>query len=451
MATNTAEMRQTRHKLILDARGILDKAEEEKRSLSAEEEERYQKTWGEAEEWRTKIDEAERRNDLEAEEHRELARRREELERAEKDGEEHRKRAEEESRRQAAHRKPDKEDEEERRTLSPFGDSDEFLEEHHRVRQTDEYHRGFCKGLFGRGKLDEEEHRAQVAGKGEKGGYLYASEQFLNELISDINDAVVVRSLARRFMIPSNDSLGVPTIVTKAEDAEWTSELGVPTRTKIVFGKRALTPHPLAKEIIVSKVLVKKAPNIVEIVRGELARVVGEAEENAAMTGHGSEQYLGVFTANNDGIGTARDVSTGNTSALVKFDNLKRVQFTLKQAYWRAARWLMHRDIMGQLAREKDGEGRYLMQDSVVNGDPVTLLLGFPVVLSEFAPHTTGSGNYALCFGDFSWFWIVDGIDMEIVRLEELYARENQDLFIIRAYSDGAPVKAEAFVRSTFA
>jgi HK97 family phage major capsid protein len=106
---------------------------------------------------------------------------------------------------------------------------------------------------------------------------------------------------------------------------------------------------------------------------------------------------------------------------------------------------------MKQVAKEKDGNGRYLMQDSVVNGTPLSNLIGFPVTLSRFAPSTTGSGNYAYCFGDFSWYWIVDGMDPDVTRLEELYARENQDLFIIRAAMDGAPVKAEAFVRGTFA
>jgi hypothetical protein len=38
-------------------------------------------------------------------------------------------------------------------------------------------------------------------------------------------------------------------------------------------------------------------------------------------------------------------------------------------------------------------------------------------------------------------------MDMEIQRCEELYVRNNQDLFIIRMASDGAPVRSEAFVR----
>ncbi len=431
MPVNTTELRQKRAKALADCRVLLDKAESEDRAMTAEENGQYDRIWKDYEDLGRQVEDGEKRNKLERIEEEERQRQKEEEEKR---------------------RNPDtkaSEKDEERRIINAFEDME--LTEEQRVRKTSEYHAGFCKRLFGRGVLTDEEHRAQIAGKAEKGGYLYASEQFVNELISDVDDAVVFRQFARKFPLATADTLGVPTFTSKASDAEWTSELGVPSRDSLTFGKRTLTASPIAKEVPVSKTLIRKAPNIVSIVRGELARVVGTAFENGYMTGNGHQQPLGLFTASNDGIGTARDTSTGNTSTEVKFDNLIEAWFTLKQQYWSKARFLMHRTIMKQVAKEKDGEGRYLMNDSVVNGTPVSNLLGFPVTLSEFAPSTTGSGNYAYALGDFSWYWIVDALDPDITRLEELYARENQDLFIIRSAGDGAPVKAEAFVRGTFA
>ena len=424
MPTNTTEIRQERRKFLVDARSILDAADKEKRQLTDEDRSQHDKLMAEWHAKGTEIDDLERRNDLERLEQ-----------------EEHNRQKDEEERRKLA------DADKEKTTLAPEPGS-----EAEEVRSTPLYHQGFVKRLLGRGRLTDEEQRAQVAGKGEKGGYLYASEQFLTELLKDVDDATVVRQLSRTFQVRTSDSLGVPTLTDKAADAEWTSELGIPTRTTIKFGKRALTPHPLAKEIPVSKVLIKKAPDIVTIVRQELARVVAEAEENAFMTGNGAQQPLGIFTVSDDGIPAARDVSTDNTTSLVKVDNLKRAKFTLKSAYWGGAQWVMHRDIMGQIARLKDGNGRYLLQDSIIAGDPTQVLLGFPVTLSEFAPNTATTGLYAYALADFSsGYWIVDGLDVEVLRLEELYARENQDLFIIRAMVDGAPVRAEAFVRGKFA
>jgi HK97 family phage major capsid protein len=174
--------------------------------------------------------------------------------------------------------------------------------------------------------------------------------------------------------------------------------------------------------------------------------VVSEANENGFMTGNGTQQPLGIFTASANGISTDRDVSTGNTAATPTFDGLKAAKYSIKQVYWGAASWIFHRNIMELIAKLKDGNGRYLLQDSVVEGEP-DRMLGFPVNLSEFAPNTVATTNYVGILGDHSNYWIVDALDMEIARADELYIRSNQTLFIIRMETDGAPVREEAFAR----
>ena len=66
MPINTAEMRQKRHKLLEEARDLLNKAHAESRSLRADERSLYDhRSSPKAEEIRRRIDEAEERNDLE--------------------------------------------------------------------------------------------------------------------------------------------------------------------------------------------------------------------------------------------------------------------------------------------------------------------------------------------------------------------------------------------------
>ncbi len=65
MAVNTAPMREERAKLIADSRAIVDKADTEKRTMSAEERKSYDDLWGKAEAKRTEYEDAERRNELE--------------------------------------------------------------------------------------------------------------------------------------------------------------------------------------------------------------------------------------------------------------------------------------------------------------------------------------------------------------------------------------------------
>ena len=409
--TDTTELRVARKKLIDEARAILDKAEAEKRSMAAEDRQHYDKLWAAQGTALTEIEDIERRNSLEAEdEHTRLE-------------------AEEAERRKAADKKGDEETTSQHFTATP------------------EYRTAFHKYLTGSPPFSAEEQRALSAGTATEGGYLYADEQFVNQLIQNVTDATVIRSLATIQQVRGADTLGIPVLTNRMAAAAWTSELGAPsTDSTLALGKRALTPHPLAKEIRVSKTLLRKAPNSVGIVNSELARVSAEAQENAFMTGTGAQQPLGIFTASADGITTGRDVSDGNTTTLVKFDGLKEAQYTLKQAYWAATRWVFHRNVFKKIAKEKDGNGQYMLQPSVTarEGDS---LLGFPVILSEYAPSTMTTGKYVGAFADFSDYWIAEDLNIEIVRATEIYIRENQDLFVMRASIDGAPVREEAFVR----
>ena len=65
MAFDTRELREQRHKKIVDSREILDKADKEKRGRSPEERAQYDHLWDESEDLRQKIEDHERANKLE--------------------------------------------------------------------------------------------------------------------------------------------------------------------------------------------------------------------------------------------------------------------------------------------------------------------------------------------------------------------------------------------------
>jgi len=293
-----------------------------------------------------------------------------------------------------------------------------------------------------------EEFRALQAGNSAEGGYLVAPQQFVAELIKAVDDQTFIRERARKFPLEKATSLGVPTLDTDLNDADWTVELGTGSEdTAMRFGKRELSPTPVAKLIKVSKKLMRvSALPIEQIILQRMAYKFGVTQEKAFLTGSGAGQPLGVFTASSDGISTARDVSTGNTTTAIGFDGLIEAKFSVKAAYWPKADWLFHRDAVKNITKLKDGEGQYLWRMSVRDGEPDTLL-GRPLMVSEFAPNTFTTGLYVGMFGDFSNYWIADALDMQVQRLVELYAATNQDGFIGRMESDGMPVLAEAFAR----
>lgn len=301
--------------------------------------------------------------------------------------------------------------------------------------------------VSGQRSLNDEELRALQADSDTAGGFIVAPEQFVAGLIKNIDDMVFIRQRATKFRIPTAASLGSASLAADPADADWTTELATGNEDSTMsFGKRSLKPHPLAKRLKVSNELLRMASGAETLVRSRLAYKFGISQEKAFLTGHGVNQPLGVFTASADGVTTARDVSTGNTTTTVTFDGLISAKFSLKGQYWLRADWMFHRDVLAQIAKLKDGDGQYIWRESVRDGEP-DRLLGRPVMMSEYAPNTMTTGLYVGILGDFSNYWIADATDFQIQVLKELYAETNQTGFIGRLSSDGMPTLAEAFAR----
>lgn len=399
------EMRQKRANLIKQARNLIDKADKEERSLTTEEEQMYNRIMEDVKKLGEEIEREEQLRALE------------------------------------------KDLETTQGTIAggkePPGDDDRNDEQDKEVRAAfNKFLRGGVQVLNG------DEIRALQSGVDTLGGYIVAPQQFVNQLIKGVDNIVYIRQWATKFTVERAESLGVPALDSDIDDADWTSELATGTEdTAMAFGKRELHPHPLAKRVRVSNKLLRQATIDPEaLVRDRLAYKFGVAEEKAYLTGDGVNKPLGIFTASNQGISTARDVSNGNTTTAIKFDGLISAKYKLDMQYWPRARWMFHSDAVEQLAKEKDSNGQYIWRESVRVGEP-DRLLGFPVYMSKYVPNTFTAGQYVGVLADFSFYWVVDALDMQIQRLVELYAENNQIGFIGRRELDGMPVLEEAFVR----
>ena len=311
---------------------------------------------------------------------------------------------------------------------------------------TPEYRQAWSQVIF-RG-----EKRALQVDLDTAGGFLVTPLQLVDQLIKSIDDMVFVRQHATVLAVPNADSLGVPTLDNDPADADWTAELATGNEDSTMsFGRRELHPHPVAKRLKISRTLLRKVPNSEGLAMQRLGYKFGITQEKAFLTGSGSGQPLGVFTASNYGISTSRDVATGNAQTAIAMNGLINAKYALKAAYWPRARWIFHRDAVKQIALLRDlsggaDTGQYLWYPSVRDGEP-DRLLGLPMDVSEYAPNTFTSALYVGILGDFSNYWIADSLALEMQRLVELYAATNQVALIGRMESDGMPVLEEAFVR----
>jgi HK97 family phage major capsid protein len=297
--------------------------------------------------------------------------------------------------------------------------------------------------------LQTGETRALQADLDPAGGYLMAPLQMVDDIIQRIDDAVWVRQLATVYTVMGAHSLGAPKLENDPADAEWTGEVStVSLDTAMTLGRRELTPRFLAKGIKVSRKLLMHVPNVETLVAERMAYKFAVTMEKAYLTGSGSNQPLGLFTASSAGISTARDVSTDNGATAITGDGLRNAKYALKAQYRDNASWMFHRDAVLQISKIKSAvDGQYIWQQGLQAGTP-DRLLGLPVYESEYVPNTFTSAQYVGLIGDLRFYWIADSMaEMELQRLVERYADTNEVGFIGRAHSDGMPVLEDAFAR----
>ena len=305
----------------------------------------------------------------------------------------------------------------------------------------------------GLNQMANEEIRALQAQNDSLGGYLMLPVQYVASLIQALDNEVFVRRYANVVPLMGAQSLGVPSLDTDLDDFSWTSEIAtVSEDTAMRLGGREMKPNPLAKLVKVSNKLLGQAaisPETLVMQRG--AYKIGVTQEKGFLTGTGASQPLGVFTASTQGVTTARDVSTGNTTTAITAAGLISAKYALKAGYLNGARWLFHRDAVSMIAKLVGSDGQFLWKQSLRDGEPDTLL-GLPIDISEYAPNTFTTGLYVGLLANWNrGYMIADSLDVQVQRLTELYATSNQTGFIFRAETDGAPVLAEAFSRVTLA
>ena len=297
---------------------------------------------------------------------------------------------------------------------------------------------------------DKSELRTLQVDSGPAGGFLVPT-QMAAGILRVADDEVFIRSLADVTFIPSASSLGIPTQEANPSDADWTSELADLTFDSAqTFGKRELKPVNLMKGSELSRRLVRMKPDIVAFVQGRLGYKLGITMEKAYMLGSGANQPLGIFVASANGISTARDMATGNTSTAITDAGLINCFYNLKAAYRNkpTTRWAFHRDAVGKIRQLKDSQGGYLLRPGQGlesnNGDK---LLGVSLLESEYAPNTFTSGLYVGIIGDFSYYSIADSLEMEVQVLDQPKATQNKIQYLVRSENDGMPTFEEAFSR----
>ncbi len=302
---------------------------------------------------------------------------------------------------------------------------------------------------FGASDLSNDERKALAAGEGPAGGYLM-QDTYWQGLIVKAAEMSAMRRISTVLPPVPSGSVIAPAEDSVFTDATWTSELDTGSEDTVKpFGQRKLEPHALAKRVKVSNQLLRVPTFDAEVyTRDRLGYKFGVTQENAFINGSGAQQPRGLLNT------PSLPIYTTAGSTTVAGDDIINWVYSLPAAYAGKpkTRILCNRALIRKVRTLKNVvDGQYIWQPGLSQGSPNTILDTQYEVSDRFDDGLSVADAWeanaiVAVVGDFSYYWIVDALQMSIQRLVELYAEANQTGFIGRMESDGQAVLAEAFM-----
>ena len=303
-------------------------------------------------------------------------------------------------------------------------------------RASDAYTKAFWTQVRAKDGVSYEVRNALSEGVDSEGGYLVPDE-FENTLVSGMEEEGSIRSLAHVFTT-SNGVHKIPVVRTKGS-ANWIDEGGSYGDSDDVFGQEQIDAHKVGTVIKVSEELLNdSAFDLEKYFQEEFARRIGAKEEEAFIVGDGNKKPTGILNAT----GGAEIGVTAASEKAITADEIIDLYYSIKAPYRQKAVWVMNDSTVRAIRKLKDGNGNYLWQPAIREGDPNTLM-GKKILTSPYMPEIA-SGQKVVLFGDFSYYWIGDRQGITFKRLNERYADMGQVGFLASKRVDGKLVLPEA-------
>lgn len=309
--------------------------------------------------------------------------------------------------------------------------SEERKEDKKRGRASDEYRKDMLRAI--RSNFKQVTDILQE-GVDTDGGYL-VPEEYDRRLIDVLNENNIMRTLGTRI---TTSGLHRITLTATKPAALWVEEGGKIPFADATFGQITIDAFKLAVGIkVTNELLYDSVFPLENYIIEQFGKALGNAEEDAFLNGDGNKKPLGLFSK--DG-GAISDVTT--TGASISADDIINLIYALSRPYRQNAKFIMNDSTISNIRKLKDGNGNYMWQPSIKEGEP-DRLLGYPIYTSPYAP-VLAAGKPVIAFGDFSYYNIADRGTRSIQELSELYAETDTTGFIAKERVDGKLILPEA-------
>lgn len=251
-------------------------------------------------------------------------------------------------------------------------------------------------------------------------------------------DVGVMAQLANVITTDSGEQINYPT-VTAHGTASWIAENGSYSGSDETFGQASLSAYKDGTMVLVSEELLSdSAFDLEAYLVNELGLRIGVLANTAYWQGNGSGKPTGISTTVTTGVTAA----TGNTTT-IPADNVFDLVHSVKVAYRRNASFVANDAGIKALRKLKDTTNQYLWQPGLTAGQPDTLL-SRPIYTDPDVA-VPAANALSLYYGDFNRAYVIRNTGGYFLqRLTERYADNGQVGFRAYKRTDGKQVNTEA-------
>ena len=245
---------------------------------------------------------------------------------------------------------------------------------------------------------------------------------FVGQLYRVLVDTSTIRQANPSvFTTSSGENLVVPRATAYA-NALWTAEGGTLTASDPTLSSVTLGAYKVGTIIQVSyELLHDEGFDVAGFIASEAGMMLGVTVDTAYVAGTGTTQPTGFNAAATVALTAA--TGTGSTTGLptsgsvIGADVLIELYHSIVPQYRPRASYIMHDSTVKVVRKLKDSTGQYLWQPALVAGQPDTIL-GRPVYPDPHMPQI-GVSTVPIAFGDFRGYFIRDVTPLRFERSDE--------------------------------
>lgn len=245
-----------------------------------------------------------------------------------------------------------------------------------------------------------ERRAGQVAANNIDGGYLVPDSYRPDLIIDRLRASSILAQLGVTVLTGLMGRVVIPKI-TGSTGVEWLGENDEATATKMTFGQMAVSPKTVSGQAAMSRsLLMNSNPSIEGLVRSDIAKIVAEAVDTAAISGTGVKDPKGLLNYADLPLLTRTGADNGKAVSTDELIDMT-AELDIANSLNGNLKWLTNPKVVRQVMKQKNGEGDYLHLTTL----PASLL-SYAVGRSTNVPSdlTKGSGTdlSAIIFGDWS-------------------------------------------------